>query len=145
VSQSIDYSLFRFTELIATRWSDFDQLGHANNAIFSTYIETGRIQYLNQVGPWPWDVTGMVVARTEMDFVREMLPQNTPRLHMRVSRLGTKSLDFESIISQDDDPNLVFNRARVVVVALDASTKSTTPIPDEMRAKFIAFEPGLEK
>ncbi|MEL6534683.1 MAG: thioesterase family protein [Bacteroidota bacterium] len=143
MSQSIDYSLFRFNELIATRWSDFDQLGHANNAVYSTYIETGRIHYLEQVGPWPWKVTGMVLARTEMDFLREMLPKHTPRLYMRVSRLGTKSLDFESIICQDGEPELVFNRAKVVVVAIDNAAAVTTAIPEEMRTKFIDFEPGL--
>jgi len=143
VSQSIDFSLFRFHELIATRWSDFDMLGHANNAIYSTYIETGRIHYLEQVGPWPWEVTGMVLARTEMDYVHEMLPKHTPRLYMRVSRLGNKSLDFESIICQDDDQGLIFNRAKVVVVALDNVAKTTTAIPEDMRNRFTAFEPGL--
>ena len=126
------------------RWSDFDMLGHTNNAVYSTYLETGRIHYLRQVGPWPWEVTGMVLARTEMDFVREMTPTDNPHLYMRVSRLGTKSLDFESVIAEKDRPEIIYNVAKVIVVAFDQATKATVPIPQPMRDKLTAFEPGLQ-
>ena len=145
MTQTFNPSLFPFHDPIAVRWSDFDMLGHANNSIYSTYLETARIHYLEAVGPWPWDVTGMVLARTVMDFLHEMLPTHTPHMYMRVSRLGNKSLDFESIIAEKDDPSLVFNKATVTVVAFDKDNKATVAIPQEMREKFTAFEPGLSE
>lgn len=145
MSKALDFSLFRFEEPIATRWSDFDLLGHANNAIYSTYLETGRIHYLETVGPWPWDKTGMVLARTEMDYLAELKPSHQPVLYMRVARMGSKSMDIESVIAQADQPDLIFNHAKVVVVAFDQATKQTVAIPEDMRQKFIRYEPGLHE
>lgn len=139
----IDLSLFRFHEPIAVRWSDFDMLGHTNNAIYSTYLETTRIHYLRTVGPWPWEVTGMVLARTEMDFLKELKPTDEPVIYMRISRLGTKSFDFESVIVDKKDPDRLYNHAKVVVVTFDQATKKTTTIPEDMRKVITAYEPAL--
>ena len=143
MKHTLDLALFPWHEPVVVRWSDFDMLGHANNALYSTYIENARIHYLRQLGPWPWEVTGMVLARTEMDFVRELKPQNHPEVYMRVSRIGTKSLDFETFIVERDDPTIIYNWAKIVVVAFDKASKETVAVPAEMREKFLAFEPGL--
>lgn len=40
---------FRFHHSIQVRYSDMDMLGHANNAVYLTYLELARLEYFREV------------------------------------------------------------------------------------------------
>ena len=57
---------------IEIRWRDVDAYRHVNNAVYATYLEEGRDEWLEhtlaEVGS-PWDY---VLARVAIDFRREL-------------------------------------------------------------------------
>ncbi|PSP16302.1 acyl-CoA thioesterase, partial [Halobacteriales archaeon QH_10_67_13] len=55
---------------VDVRYRDIDTMGHVNNAVYSTYLEQARIEYLEDVvGGDPLDV-GAVLADLHVDFER---------------------------------------------------------------------------
>jgi acyl-CoA thioester hydrolase len=72
-----------------------------------------------------------VVAQTDVDYRRPILFRAEPYdCRTWVSRIGTSSLVFESVVSDGDE---VLARARVVGVCMDSATGRPTPVPDRYR------------
>ena len=73
---------------IEIRWRDLDAYGHVNHAVYLTYLEEVRDEWLAAaVGE---HALGYVVARVEIDYRRE-LTQGDDRVVARISldSLGT--------------------------------------------------------
>lgn len=136
----IDTSLFRFRTPLQMRWSDCDMLGHVNNAVYLTYSEQSRTEYCNHLG-WNWHEHGIILAKVEVDFRQPLLYTDKPFIYTRVSRLGNKSFEMETLILNEkaEGHELVAN-IRSVLVMLHYKTNITFVIPDEIREKIKAFE-----
>ncbi|SFF57151.1 acyl-CoA thioester hydrolase [Fontimonas thermophila] len=71
------------------RFADLDLLGHVNNKAFMTYAESGRVAFLQATGLWQRDAQRQnVVARIELDYLRELHYPNALRIGVRVLRIG---------------------------------------------------------
>ena len=101
---------------IEIRWSDLDPYGHVNHAVFLTYLEEVRDEWLTRaVGD---DALGYVVARVEIDYRRE-LTQRDDRVVARIEldSLGTSSVrTVEALLGGD---LAVADEAKAVLVACD--------------------------
>jgi acyl-CoA thioester hydrolase len=115
---------------IEIRWRDLDPYGHVNHAVFLTYLEEVRDEWLiATVGD---DALGYVVARVEIDYRRE-LTQKDDRVVARIGlgSLGTSSVrTVEELVIKDGD---LAAEARAVLVACDESHRPR-PLTDEERA-----------
>ncbi|MFE4061223.1 acyl-CoA thioesterase, partial [Streptomyces sp. NPDC059096] len=64
------------------RWSDMDAFGHVNNAVFISYLEEARIDFMFRLAPGdgsPSFSGGSVVARHEIDYKRPRGHPHPPR------------------------------------------------------------------
>jgi acyl-CoA thioester hydrolase len=115
---------------IEIRWRDLDPYGHVNHAVFLTYLEEVRDEWLiAAVGD---DALGYVVARVEIDYRRE-LTHKDDRVVARIGlgSLGTSSVrTVEELLVKDGD---LAAEARAVLVACDESHRPR-PLTDEERA-----------
>ena len=58
-----------FTHPIEVRFRDLDALGHVNNAVYLTYLESARIAYwLHVTRRSGLDALDMILARVEIDY-----------------------------------------------------------------------------
>ena len=76
---------FKFSTPIQIRYSDFDMLGHINNATFVTYIEVARLYYFIEIG-WTLEDVSNVVAHLDLDLEgarRAGVPQHFRRILIR--------------------------------------------------------------
>lgn len=133
---------FHFKMDIAMRWSDMDELGHINNAVFFTYLEEGRTHYLTQAIEWNWREEGLILARAEMDFKKPLLYQDKATLYMRCTRLGNTSFDLEAVITNENDPEnpVLIAQAKTVQVCYDYKNAEAIMIPDHLRKRFALVE-----
>ena len=115
---------------IEIRWRDCDPYGHVNHAVFLTYLEEVRDEWL--IGAVGDDALGYVVARVEIDYRREL----TQRDDMVVARieldaLGTSSVrTVEALLVGDGE---VAAEAKAVLVACDEQHRPR-PLTGEERA-----------
>jgi acyl-CoA thioester hydrolase len=111
-------------------------MGHVNNAVFLTYIESARFAFLKHIGAAPTleDMT-LVVARVEIDFRAPVRLDDEVEISASVSRFGEKSFDLEHELRVGGN---VVAEAKTVLVTYDYSKREPMPIPDAWREKLAA-------
>jgi acyl-CoA thioester hydrolase len=117
---------------VHVRFSDVDVYGHVNNVKYFEYFQEARIQLMVTQGGDLGDGYHLVVAQTDVDYKRAILFRGEPYdCRTWVSRIGSTSVVFESVVRDGDD---VLARARVVGVCMDSATGRPAPVPDAFRA-----------
>jgi acyl-CoA thioester hydrolase len=118
------------------RFRDLDPMGHVNNAVFLTYIESARFAFLKHIGAAPTlEDMNLVVARVEIDFRAPVRLGDEIEVTARASRFGDKSFDLDHEVRVD---GRIVAEAKTVLVTYDYSTREAVPIPDEWREKLAA-------
>jgi len=118
---------------IEIRWNDQDPYGHVNNAVYLTYLEEVRDEWLERVLGDAGDSWGYVTARVAIDFRRE-LTQDDDAIVARLwlTRIGTSSVTTrEEIVTVAGE---LAAEAEAVLVARDPETGRSRPLSDPERA-----------
>lgn len=132
---------FKYKTVIETRFSDFDMMGHVNNAVYFTYMEIARTKYWKQAIQWDWQKTGVVIAKASIDYIEPVLLSDKISMYVRTSRIGNSSFDLEYLIVKlTEGHEVICSKGKTVCVAYNYSTKNTTPIPEHEKNKMIIFE-----
>jgi acyl-CoA thioester hydrolase len=128
---------FPFTHTERVRFGDTDLRGHANNAVFSTFLEQARLAWFAATGdgdPSPTTyAVDMILARTEIDFRSELLYDETVEIGVRVGRMGTKSFDLEYALAVD---GRLVAEAKSVLVGFDFERRQSAEIPAHWRKRL---------
>ena len=125
-----------FVHREAVRFRDLDPMGHVNNAVFLTYIESARAAFLQHLGAvQTLEDLAIIVARIEIDFRAPVRFGDEVEVSVRVSRFGEKSFDLEHELRVAS--NLVAE-ANTVLVTYDYERREPVAIPDEWREKLAA-------
>ena len=118
---------------IEIRWRDQDAYGHVNNAVYLTYLEEVRDEWLERALGDSGDAWGYVTARVAIDFRRE-LTQDDDAIVARLwlTRIGTSSVTTrEEIVTIGGE---LAAEADAVLVARDSETGRSRPLSDAERA-----------
>jgi acyl-CoA thioester hydrolase len=118
---------------IEIRWRDQDAYGHVNNAVYLTYLEEVRDEWLERTLGDSGDAWGYVTARVAIDFRRE-LTQDDEAIVARLwlTRIGTSSVTTrEEIVTVGGE---LAAEAEAVLVARDTETGRSRPLSEAERA-----------
>ena len=125
-----------FVHREAVRFRDLDPMGHVNNAVFLTYIESARAAFLQHLGAvQTLEDLAIIVARIEIDFRAPVRFGDEVEVSVRVSRFGEKSFDLEHELRV---AGTLVAEARTVLVTYDYERREPVAIPDEWREKLAA-------
>jgi acyl-CoA thioester hydrolase len=133
---------YRFQYEIQVRYSDMDMLGHANNAVYLTYLELARLGYFKEVIRQEWKQVALVLAHASMDYRIPITPEVRPITYIRTTKLGNSSLHMDNMITDPEGKTLFFS-TQMVLVAINTKTGRSTPIPESEKQKVISYEPAL--
>lgn len=115
---------------VPVRYRDLDPQGHVNNAVFATYVETARVDFLRAVLDAPGDDPPVVVASLSLDFERRVtLDDGRVVVTTRVPTLGRTSVTTEHELRAGGE---VVARAEATLVHL--TDGEPTPLPAEWRS-----------
>lgn len=96
----VDYPLRTYEKL---RYADTDRQGHINNAIFSTMLETGRVELLCAPDAQLFDAgCAFVIARLQLDFHGEVTWPGQVDIGTRVAAIGRSSFTLEQGLFQTE-------------------------------------------
>ena len=114
------------------RFCDTDQLGHVNNAVYAVMLEAGRSELVAGAGLLEGGIA-VVIARLELDFLREMNWPGEVRIETAVHRLGSKSFTFRQRLVL---AGTLTARASTVLAVIDTATRRAVPLSDARRARL---------
>lgn len=138
-TEHIFISSFKHKTPIQIRYVDLDMQGHVNNATFLSYIEQGRVEYLNKLFPDNnFKKTGVIIAKTEINYFEPIFLNEQIYCYTRIPSIGNKSFIFENIIA--DNENKIKCHAKSVMVCFDYIKNTTIPIPEKWRKVIENFE-----
>jgi acyl-CoA thioester hydrolase len=124
-----------FTHRENVRFRDLDAMGHVNNAVFLTYIESARVAFLQHLGAATLESMQIIVARIEIDFRAPVSLGDEVEISVRASRFGDKSFDLDYVLKVGGK---VVAEAKSVLVGYDYGTGETIAIPDDWRERMAA-------
>lgn len=122
-------------------------MGHVNNANHITYIEMARLKYFEDVvqadGNWSLG-SGLILARTEIDYKKPILLHDSIFVYTRCSKIGSKSLTLEwEIIKEQNTTEEIMASGIAVVVYFDYKNNQTIAIP-ELHKDIIRKYEGID-
>ena len=125
---------------IEIRWRDVDAYRHVNNAVYATYLEECRDEWIESALDGAGDAWDYVLARVAIDFRRELrLEDDAVLVSCRLERIGNASLTLREQIRTAQGE--LAAEAEAVLVARDRETGRSRPLADVERE---AFERALE-
>ena len=114
------------------RYNDTDRQGHVNNAVYATYLESGRVDWLD--GPSnALQAAGanFVLAHLVMDYRQEVLWPGQVQIGTRIQAMGRSSLTMaQAVFAQ----GVCCLTATSTIVLVDLASKRARPLPDATRA-----------
>ncbi len=113
------------------RFCDTDRLGHVNNCVYSAMCEAGRSELMREAGLL--EAGGghaVVIARLELDFLREMNWPGDIRIETAIHRIGQKSVQVRQHVHQGDT---LVAKATSILAVIDTAKRRAVPIADEWR------------
>jgi len=115
------------------RYSDMDNLGHINNAVFTTLLETGRTSLLNHpsIDAWRHEQYTYVIARLEVDYRAELRWPGLVHVGTGVKSVGKSSIVLVQALFMDD---VCVATAQCVMVQVGKTSHKPEPIGEETRA-----------
>ena len=117
---------------IEIRWRDQDAYGHVNNAVYLTYLEEVRDEWLERTLDSEEVLWDYVIARVAVDFRRELTQaDDTVVARCTLQRVGNSSVTTreELLVGQE-----VAAEAEVVLVARDRTTGRSRPLSEPERS-----------
>ncbi len=132
---------------LEVRFRDLDAMGHVNNAVFVSYLEVGRVAYMRCLVGGPetsfdhsdWKrIFPFVVAELSCRYVSPVSLDDPLVIHLRASRLGRSSFDFEYLLTTGEGRVAAVGWS--VQVAYDYDTGKPTALPDWLREAVARVE-----
>ena len=114
-----------------TRWGDMDGLRHINHAAYLSYMETARMEWLNESGleKGNWETErGVILASVNVDYFTQIHHPLELEIGMAVSRVGKKSFDLLTGIFKKGRTEAIV-QATFIMVAFNYNLNQTIPIP----------------
>ncbi|MBB1486189.1 acyl-CoA thioesterase [Oceanospirillum sediminis] len=126
---------FPFQTFDKIRYADTDRQGHVNNAVFSTFLETGRVEFLyNPDTPLTAENGAFVIANLNLNLMGEIRWPGQVDIGTGLIRLGNSSIGLYQSVFQNG--RCVAN-AETVIVQMDEVTRRSSPLTEQARA-FLA-------
>ncbi len=127
---------------IQVRFRDTDGLGHINNAVYHSYIEMCRTQWLDEALQCGIFSSGqripIILARTEMDYLKQGHLHDRIYVEAFVSHIGEKSFRQRYEIKSQQQTIAI---AKAVLVWFDFDKNESVAIPEDKKVLMQEYLP----
>lgn len=115
------------------RYRDTDKQGHVNNANFSTFFETGRVEMLYLPKPLHDSDATFVIASISLDYIGEITWPGIVKIGTAITKIGNSSIGMTQAIFQDD---LLVAKATTVIVQMNITTRKSQLLSEKTKEKL---------
>jgi acyl-CoA thioesterase FadM len=133
----------RLRARLVTRWSDEDNQGVLNNAVYLTLFEEARHRYFGALGLLERNQFPFLLAQTNVRFVAPGRGGVAVVVEAGTLEIGTTSLTQAYRVRAED--GAIWCEAEARLVAWDAARATKAPWSSAFRAAVEAFERGAAR
>jgi len=132
-----------FRHRLSVRFRDCDPLGHANHAVYLTYLEQARFTLwrlqlgflAKRTGLQGSPSVGLILAHAEIDYRAQVRYGDEVEVRLSLDKIGRTSFTYSyEIVDVPSDRTVA--EAKTVLVLFDYDRQVAVPIDDELRAKL---------
>jgi acyl-CoA thioester hydrolase len=123
---------FPFVHWEEVRFRDLDALGHVNNAVYASYLESTRIAYYQQLTGLPLSSLDIILGELTLRYRAPAFFGDRLAIGARITSMGTKSFVMEHAIGRASDEALIAT-GRSVLVAYDFKLGKSVAVPEVVR------------
>ena len=136
---------YKFKTPVAIRFSDIDAVGHVNNAIYLTYFEFARFKYWKEILDWNLRENGVIVGRSEINYLKPITLDDEIFCYVRVTRIGNSSFDVMHVLVKNSiNGEEICTTGKTVCISYDYNAGKSVAIPKLERQRMIDYdEPRL--
>lgn len=132
---------FKYKTSVPIRFSDMDMFGHVNNAVYLTYFEQARVAYWKDIIKWDWKELGIIIAKSEVEYLKPIFPEDQIYAYVRTSKIGRSSFNVEYLlVAEQNEIQILKTTGRTTQVAFDYNTNKPIPIPNQQKLNMINFD-----
>lgn len=139
-SQKEGMSDHNLTVPVTVRYRDIDSVGHVNNAVYVTYLEHARTEYISEVMDVEPVDPGFVIASLDIDYLRPITYGDDVNVGISVTDVGESSILMEYDAVSNGEPAA---SATTVMVPFDEAEATALAVPESWRSGISAHE-GIE-
>ena len=128
---------------IETRWMDNDAYGHVNNVVYYSFFDTAVNRWLIEQGVLDIATSPAIglVVETQCRYLAPITFPDRVTAGIRVAHLGRSSVRYEIGLFRNDETDAAAV-GPFVHVYVDRVSRTTTPIPDAVRAALAMLDAG---
>jgi acyl-CoA thioester hydrolase len=136
---------YKFRIPISIRFSDIDAYGNVSNTIYLTFFEIARLNYWKDVTEWDFMKAGVILGRSEINYLKPITIEDSIYCYVRTSRIGNSSFDMLYLLTRETpEGEEICTTGKSVCISYDYIAKESVPIPHSERQKMIEYDkPGL--
>jgi len=129
---------FPFAMAVPVRFRDLDGMGHVNNAVYFTYIEAARTEYLMRVMESKrLEDVDWIVASANLNFRKPAGYGDPLEVRVRPTKVGTTSFTLYYEVWDTKEDALVAD-GETVIVMFDYAKGAKKPIGHKARKRLNA-------
>ncbi|MBK8900478.1 MAG: acyl-CoA thioesterase [Anaerolineaceae bacterium] len=130
--QTLALADFPFQTFDKVRYGDTDRQGHVNNAAFSTFLETGRVEFIYAPhSPLAAEAAAFVIVNLNLNLLAEINWPGRVEIGTAVTKVGHSSVSFYQGLFQD---GRCVATAETVIVQMNEQTRKSHPLTDTAKA-----------
>ena len=131
--------LYPYKVIIEVSFRDLDAMGHVNNAVYLSYMETARIKFLvDLLAVTSLHDLPVIMAEATCTFKSPAFFGEQLTVGVGISRFGSKSFDMTYRIDAGDGRLIAL--AKTVQVMYDYAAARTIVVPEAFKAKVLALQ-----
>jgi len=111
------------------RWGDMDAFGHLNNAVYFTYFEQVRVDWLSSLGT----THDLVLANVSCTFLHALKFPATIEVELYGGQPGGSSMESYYLLRNLDKDNQLCTIGHGTIVWYDHNNSSATSVPSVVR------------
>lgn len=118
------------------RYADTDCQGHVNNSVFSTYLETGRVEFLyNKDFKLLNDGASFVIASLNLKFLNEIVWPGTIDIGTGIVNIGNSSIKIFQKLYQNE--KCVASAESIIVQAKNKKSETLNDSAKEILKQWL--------
>lgn len=113
------------------RYRDTDRQNHVNNAVFSTFLETGRVEFLYKPEePLTSPGGSFVIANINLDLLSQITWPGRVDIGTAVTKIGNSSIHLVQTLFQNGEIAAV---AKTIIVQIDEETGNSKLLSEKSK------------